>query len=161
SLPLPTSSGCLPLGSSISCLAHSHCLGFQPLRCSTWLWMLQGSDGLAQAETLTAPEIARLPAPAPMSRQLGDDEIAVLIAAANEDTRLAVLGLLSGLSAEEVVAPSWGQVDLAGGRIQVAGAYGRTIAPAPAAIFGATNSRDPSPPSGEQPSNRSTKSIAL
>jgi hypothetical protein len=35
-----------------------------------------------------------------MPRQLNDAEIAALIAAAKEDNRVAVLGLLSGLSAE-------------------------------------------------------------
>src|SRR5438309_2277615 len=93
----------------------------------SWLPMLQGRDGTAPAATLTAPETARLPAPAPMPRQLNDAEIAALIAAAKEDNRVAVLGLLSGLSAEEVVALSWDEVDLADGMIRVAGAYGRSI----------------------------------
>jgi len=93
----------------------------------SWLPMLQGHDGIAPAATLTAPETARLPAPAPMPRQLNDAEIAALIAAAKEDNRVAVLGLLSGLSADEVVALSWEEVDLADGMIRVAGAYGRSI----------------------------------
>src|SRR5205085_2268615 len=50
----------------------------------SWLPMLQGHDGIAPAATLTAPETARLPAPAPMPRQLNDAEIAALIAAAKE-----------------------------------------------------------------------------
>jgi integrase len=93
----------------------------------SWIPMLQGRDGVGQAATLAAPETARLPAPTPMPRPLNDAEITALIAAANEDTRLAVLGLLSGLSAEEVVALSWEELDLADGIIRVAGAYGRSI----------------------------------
>src|ERR1700704_4672984 len=94
----------------------------------SWLPMLlQGRDGIAPAATLTASEIARLPAPTPMPRQLNDPEIAALIAATKEDNRVAVLGLLSGLSAEEVVALSWDEVNLADGVIRVVGAYGRTI----------------------------------
>jgi integrase len=89
--------------------------------------LLQGRDGIAPAATLTASEIARLPAPTPMPRQLNDPEIAALIAATKEDNRVAVLGLLSGLSAEEVVALSWDEVNLADGVIRVVGAYGRTI----------------------------------
>src|SRR5437763_3117700 len=65
----------------------------------SWLPMLQGHDGIAPAATLTAPETARLPAPAPMPRQLNDAEIASLIAAAKEDILVAVLGWLSGRSA--------------------------------------------------------------
>src|SRR5205085_748293 len=93
----------------------------------SWLPMLQGRDAIAPATTLTAPEIARLPAPTPMPRQLDDTEIAALIAATKEENRVAVLGLLSGLSGEEVVALSWDVVDLADGMIRVAGGYGRSI----------------------------------
>jgi polysaccharide biosynthesis transport protein len=93
----------------------------------SWLPMLQGRDGIAPAATLMASEIARLPAPTPTPRQLNDAEIAALIAATKEDNRVAVLGLLSGLSAEEVVGLSWDQVNLADRVIRVVGAYGRTI----------------------------------
>jgi integrase len=89
--------------------------------------MLQVRDGVTPATMLAAPETARLPAPVPTPRQLDDAEIEALIAAANEDTRLAILGLLSGLSAEEVVALCWEVVDLSDGVIRVAGAYGRSI----------------------------------
>jgi len=94
----------------------------------SWAPMLQVRDGVPPAMMLTAPETARLPAPEPMPRQLDDAEIEALIAAANDDTRVAILGLLSGLSAEEVVALSWEEVDLSDGVIRVAGAYGRSIA---------------------------------
>ena len=93
----------------------------------SWLPMVQGRDGVAEAPTLTASETARLPAPAPMPRQLDNNEISALIAAANEESRLAVLSLLSGLSPEETVALNWEAVDLANGVIRVPGPYGRTI----------------------------------
>jgi succinoglycan biosynthesis transport protein ExoP len=93
----------------------------------SWVPMLQGGDIGLKAATLAAPASARLPAPSPMPRQLDDPDIAALIAAANEDTRFAVLALLSGLTAEEVVALSWEEVDLPDAAIRVAGAYGRSI----------------------------------
>ena len=93
----------------------------------SWAPMLQVRDGGTPAAMLAALDTARLPAPIPMPRPLDDAEIAALIAAANEDTRFAILGLLSGLSAEEVVALSWEQVDLSDGIIRVAGAFGRSI----------------------------------
>jgi uncharacterized protein involved in exopolysaccharide biosynthesis len=93
----------------------------------SWAPMLQVRDGVTSATMLASPETARLQAPTLMPRLLDDAEITALIAAANEDTQLAVLGLLSGLSAEEVVALSWEELDLADGIIRVAGAYGRSI----------------------------------
>jgi uncharacterized protein involved in exopolysaccharide biosynthesis len=93
----------------------------------SWIPMLLGRGGVAPERALTASETARLPAPTPMPRQLDDAEIAALIAAANKDTRLAVVGLLSGLSAEEVVTLSWEEVDLPDGIIRVASACGRSI----------------------------------
>ena len=93
----------------------------------SWAPMLQDREGVTPAAMLGSPEISRLSAPTPMPRQLGDTEIAALIAAANEDARFAILGLLTGLTAEEVVALSWEEVDLADRTIRIAGAYGRSI----------------------------------
>jgi succinoglycan biosynthesis transport protein ExoP len=93
----------------------------------SWIPMLQGRDAVTPRAMLAVPDTARLPAPTPMPRQLNDTEIVALIAAASEDTRFAVLGLLSGLSPEEVIALSWEQVDLTDQVIRVAGAYGRSI----------------------------------
>ena len=62
-----------------------------------------------------------------MPRQLDDADIAALIAAAHEDARFAILGLLSGLTAEEVVTLSWEEVDLVHGAIQIVGAYSRIV----------------------------------
>jgi polysaccharide biosynthesis transport protein len=58
---------------------------------------------------------------------LTDAEIAALLRAANDDGRLILTGLLSGLSAEEIVALDWDQIDLDAGTIRVSGESPRTL----------------------------------
>ena len=62
-----------------------------------------------------------MPAPDPPPRELTDAEIAALLRAASDDGRLIVTGLLSGFSAEEIVALDWDQIDLGAGTISVKG----------------------------------------
>jgi integrase len=76
---------------------------------------------------LLAAENARLPAPDPEPRELTDSEIAALMRATNDDGHLILTGLLSGLSAEEIVALDWDQIDLDAGTIRLSGESGRTL----------------------------------
>ena len=62
-----------------------------------------------------------MPAPDPPPRELTDAEIAALLRATSDDGRLILTGLLSGLSAEEIVALDWDQIDLDAGTIRVSG----------------------------------------
>jgi succinoglycan biosynthesis transport protein ExoP len=76
---------------------------------------------------LAAPDVAQLSPPEPLPRELGDAEIAALVAAATGDARLAAAALLMGLSAEELVALRWDDIDLPAGVIRVAGEAARAV----------------------------------
>jgi integrase len=56
-----------------------------------------------------------------------DAEITALLRATSDDGRLILTGLLSGLSAEEIVALSWDQIDLDAGMIRVSGESPRVL----------------------------------
>jgi polysaccharide biosynthesis transport protein len=91
-------------------------------------WPVAVGRGTAVASPpLLTAEAARLPAPDSAPRELTDAEIAALIQATNDDGRLILMGLLSGLSAEEIVALNWDQIDLDAGTIRVSGESARTL----------------------------------
>ena len=66
-------------------------------------------------------------APDPEPRELTDAEMAALMRATSDDGHLILTGLLSGLSAEEIVALDWDQIDLDAGTIRVSGESARTL----------------------------------
>ena len=87
---------------------------------------------LGWQEPSAIPLAARAPAllqqqPA-LPRELSQDEVAALVRASDDDSRLAVLLLLSGVSPDEALALRWSDVDLAGNRIHVGGGAARDIA---------------------------------
>ena len=87
---------------------------------------------LAWQEAPAIPLAARAPAllqqkPA-LPRELSQDEVASLVRASDDDSRLAALLLLSGVSTDEAIALRWSDVDLAGNRIHVGGATARDVA---------------------------------
>jgi integrase len=91
-------------------------------------WPVSVGRELASApRPLLAAEPARLPAPDPEPRELSDAEIAALMRATSDDGQLILMGLLSGLSAEEIVALDWDQIDLDAGMIRVSGESARTL----------------------------------
>jgi succinoglycan biosynthesis transport protein ExoP len=91
-------------------------------------WPVAVGRGTAVASPpLLTAEAARLPAPDSTPRELTDAEIAALIQATNDDGRLILMGLLSGLSAEEIVALNWDQIDLDAGTIRVSDESPRTL----------------------------------
>jgi len=92
-----------------------------------WWPVAVGRGAEASSLPLLTAEAARLPAPDPLPRELTDAEIAALLQAANDDGRLLLSGLLSGLSAEEIVALAWDQIDLDAGTIRVSGGSSRTL----------------------------------
>jgi integrase len=92
-----------------------------------WWPVAVGRAATAASPPLLTAEAGRLPAPDPAPRELTDAEIVALIRAASEDGRLILTGLLSGLSAEEIVALDWDQIDFDGGTIVVSGASPRTL----------------------------------
>jgi integrase len=60
-------------------------------------------------------------------RELNPDEVAALVQASDDDTRLAVLLLVSGISLDEALALRGSDVDLAGGVLRVGGESGRDV----------------------------------
>jgi len=65
---------------------------------------------------------------APFPRELGTDEVVSLVRAADDESRLPVLLLMSGVSPDEAVALHWDDVDLAGNRIHFGGEATRDVA---------------------------------
>lgn len=104
----------------------------RPLPASTiaqqhWWPVPVGHEAGSASHPLLAAERVRLPAPDPEPRELTDAEIAALLRGTNDDGRLILMGLLSGLSVEEIVALDWDRIDLDAGTIQVTGNSARTL----------------------------------
>jgi len=93
----------------------------------SWWPVPFGRELVSASRPLLAAETARLAAPDPEPRELTDAEIAALLRATSDDGHLILTGLLSGLSAEEIVALDWDQIDLDAGTIRVSGESARTL----------------------------------
>src|SRR6266850_8428128 len=92
-----------------------------------WWPVPLGRELVSGSRPLLAAENARLPAPDPEPRELTDEEIAALMRATSDDGQLILTGLLSGLSAEEIITLAWEQIDLDAGVIRVSGESARTL----------------------------------
>ena len=92
----------------------------------SWAPALAGSDAMPPP-LLAAPDVARLPPPAPLPRELTETEIAALFAAATEDARVIALLLLSGMSVDEIVTLRWDDVDPAAGAVRIGGDAARIL----------------------------------
>ncbi len=95
-------------------------------------------QGLPQALAASDPGMALplaqhalLPQQPVLPRALERREVDALLAAADTDGRLAMLLLLSGLTADEAAGLRWTDVDLAQGLIHVAGASARDVVLSP------------------------------
>lgn len=77
---------------------------------------------------LQPPETMQLAAPELPPRELGDDEIAGLLHAASAEGRIAITGLLMGLSAAELASLRAEHLDRAQGVLKIAGDAPRTVA---------------------------------
>jgi integrase len=84
-------------------------------------------DALTAQRPLLAAEPMRLPAPDAPLRQLTDAEIAALLQAANDEGRLLIMALLTGLTVEEIVGLSWNDLDIGAGTIKVPGRSPRIL----------------------------------
>jgi polysaccharide biosynthesis transport protein len=82
----------------------------------------------ATAMSLGSTETAMLPRQATFPRELRPDEVTELIRASDDDSRLVILLLLSGVGPDEVLELRWSDVDLARAAIRVGGESGRDIA---------------------------------
>lgn len=86
------------------------------------------AHGHAPAMALQSGETPLLPRQASFPRELRADEVAALIDASDNETRVVMLLLLSGLDLNEVLALRWSDVDLADASIHAGGESGRHMA---------------------------------
>jgi uncharacterized protein involved in exopolysaccharide biosynthesis len=82
----------------------------------------------ASQPALESTEPVLLPRQESLPRELREAEIAALLQAADDESRLVMLLLLSGLTLEEAVGLHWRDVDLAQRVVQVAGEPPREVA---------------------------------
>jgi polysaccharide biosynthesis transport protein len=93
----------------------------------SWAPALLGRDPPREPRLLPDSDLVRLQATAP-PRELTNAEVGALMAAAATDTaRLVVMLLLTGVSAQELVALRWDEIDLDAGMIRLGGESARTI----------------------------------
>ena len=81
----------------------------------------------APAMSLRAAEPALLPRPTTFPRELRIDEAAAVIAASDDEIRLVMGLLLSGVTLDEALELRWSDVDLARGAIRAGGESGREL----------------------------------
>jgi succinoglycan biosynthesis transport protein ExoP len=91
-----------------------------------WPLPLTRDAMIAQRPLLTA-EPMQLAAPDAPLRQLTDVEIAALLQAANDEGRLLIVALFTGLTVEEMIGLSWDDLDLDAGMIKVPGRSPRIL----------------------------------
>jgi hypothetical protein len=80
----------------------------------------------AQRPLLTA-QAMQLPAPDAPLRQLTDMEVTALLQAANDEGRLLMVALFTGLTVEEIVSLRWDDLDLDAGTIKAPGRSERIL----------------------------------
>ncbi len=93
----------------------------------TWAPGMLARDVASSPLSLHAPSVGQLSAPTPLPRQLDDSEISALVTATADDSRLAVVALLMGMSVEELVALRWDAIDLSGDVIRLGSEDARVI----------------------------------
>jgi succinoglycan biosynthesis transport protein ExoP len=69
----------------------------------------------------------QLPSPRHLPRELDDSEIAALLEAADDKTRVALVALLCGLSPEELIALTWNDLDFETATIKISRPVPRSI----------------------------------
>jgi polysaccharide biosynthesis transport protein len=94
---------------------------------------------MADAVLGTPSSVARLPSPHHVVRELDDAELAALLDSADDESRVALIALLSGVSPEELVELTWDNVDLETNTLRITRPTPRAILIGPeiAALFAA------------------------
>ena len=90
------------------------------------LQMLPGQD--TPLTRLGAKSPALLPQPPPFPRELSHTELAALLRASDDDCRLVILLLMSGVSCDEAVKLRWSDVALSRGIVHVGDGSARNVA---------------------------------
>jgi polysaccharide biosynthesis transport protein len=88
---------------------------------------------------LAPPSIGRLPSPHQVLRELEDVELAALLDSADDESRVALIALLSGVSPEELIELTWDNIDLETNILRITRPTPRAILIGPeiAALFAA------------------------
>ena len=109
----------------------------QPVIGGALLEAVRQPIGLASAmpAALGATERPLLEKPAAMLRELSAGEVSSLLRAADRNTQLAVLLLMSGISPEEALALRWRDVDREAGAVRTEGASARPVRVVPLATM--------------------------
>jgi integrase len=81
----------------------------------------------ASAISLEATEPTLLPSQTKLPRELRHDEVTALLHASDDESRLVMLLLLSGVNPDDALELRWNDVDLAKGAMRVGGTPGRDI----------------------------------
>jgi uncharacterized protein involved in exopolysaccharide biosynthesis len=84
-------------------------------------------DALTARRPLLTAEPMQLPAPDAPLRQLTDVEVAALLQSANDDGRLLIVALFTGLTVEEIISLRWDDLDLDADTLRVPGRSPRTL----------------------------------
>lgn len=90
------------------------------------------ADRSATVPRVGSADPALLPQPVRFPRELREDEVAALLRAADDGSRLAILLLLSGLDVDELLALRWRDVDRAHGTVHIGADSARDVAAPPA-----------------------------
>jgi succinoglycan biosynthesis transport protein ExoP len=87
----------------------------------------------------TARSVGRLPSPRHVLRELDDAELTALLDSAGDESRIALIALLSGVSPEELVELTWDNIDLETDTLRITRPTPRAILIGPeiAALFAA------------------------
>ena len=84
-------------------------------------------EGVTAQRPLLTAEPMQLPAPDAPLRQLTEVEIAALLQAANDEGRLLMVALFTGLTVEEIVGLRWDDLDLDAGTMKAPGRAARIL----------------------------------
>jgi uncharacterized protein involved in exopolysaccharide biosynthesis len=82
---------------------------------------------VTRARALPRAPVNALPPAQPAPRELSQDELSALLTAGTDAGRVAIAGLLIGLTCDELIKLCWHHVDLDGGKIRVPGDSQRSL----------------------------------
>jgi len=102
----------------------------QPAMVMTQPWIsvpFSRETDVTQARALPRAPVNALPPAQPAPRELSQDELSALLTAGTDAGRIAVAGLLIGLTCDELIKLRWHHVDFDGGKIHVAGDSQRSL----------------------------------
>ena len=111
----------------------------------------------------TPSSVARLPSPRHVVRELDDAELAALLDSADDESRVALIALLSGVSPEELVELTWDSVDLETNTLRITRPTPRAILIGPeiAALFAAIKRQKHAEPDQRVVGGRSGEPVRL